>query len=70
MLPHYQLHLHGICGENEKRDKEMINYELYKLRAWREILGHIREEYGDNRSIGNVLQNINARIEYKEKNND
>lgn len=45
----------------------MINYELYKLRAWREILGHIRDEYGDNRSIGNVLQNINARIKSKEK---
>jgi hypothetical protein len=54
-------------ARTKKQEKEMINYELYKLRAWREILGHIRDEYGDNRSIGNVLQNINARIKSREK---
>lgn len=57
----------GNVARTEKQEKEMINYELYKLRAWREILGHIRDEYGDNRSLGNVLQNINARIKSKEK---
>ena len=45
-----------------------IEYQYYKLKAWREILGHIRDEYGDNRSLGNVLQNINARVKFnKEK---
>lgn len=57
----------GNVARTKKQEKEMINYELYKLRAWREILGHIRDEYGDNRSIGNVLQNINARIKGREK---
>ena len=45
----------------------MTDYDYLKLKAWREILQHVRDEFGDNRSIGNVLQNINARIKGEEK---
>ena len=45
----------------------MIDYEYFKLKAWREILGHIKDEYGANRSLGNVLQNINARVKFNEE---
>lgn len=45
----------------------MTEYELLKLRAHREILRHVIEDYGENRSLGNVLQNICARIKGEEK---
>lgn len=45
----------------------MTDYEFFKLKAWREIIGHVKDEYGNNRSLGNVLQNINARIKGEEK---
>lgn len=45
----------------------MTDYDFIKLKAWREILGHVKDEFGDNRSLGNVLQNINARIKGEEK---
>ena len=45
----------------------MTEYEYFKLKAWREILQHVRDEFGDNRSVGNVLSNIDARIKGEEK---
>lgn len=45
----------------------MTEYEYIKLKAQREILKHIKDEFGENRSLGNVLQNINSRIEGEEK---
>lgn len=50
----------------------MTEYELFKLKAQREILQHIINDYGINRSLGNVFQNIDAIIkgEEKEKAND
>ena len=48
----------------------MTDYELLKLRAQREILQHIKAEYGDNRSLGNVLQNINQRIKGEDQRRD
>ena len=45
----------------------MTDYDYFKLKAWREILQHVRDEYGDNRSLGNIIQNINSRIKGEEK---
>ena len=45
----------------------MTDYDLCRLKAQREILRDIISEYGENRSLGNVLQNICARIYGEEK---
>jgi hypothetical protein len=45
----------------------MTEYEYLKLKAQREILQHVITDYGENRSLGNVLQNICARIKGEEK---
>jgi len=45
----------------------MSEYEFLKLKAQREILQHIIKDFGDNRSLGNVLQNLNAQIKGEEK---
>ena len=44
----------------------MTEYELIRLKAQREILKHVITDYGENRSLGNVLQNIDARIKGEE----
>lgn len=46
----------------------MMNYELTKLKVHREILTNIISEYGINRSLGNVRENIEQRIKYYEEN--
>lgn len=45
----------------------MTEYELIRLKCQREILQHVIDDYGNNRSLGNVLQNINARIKGEER---
>lgn len=45
----------------------MTDYEFLKLKAQVEILRHVRDEYGDNRSLGNVINNIESRIKGEEK---
>lgn len=41
-----------------------------KLRVWREILKDIQSEYPGNRSLPNVLENIEQRIKYYESKNN
>lgn len=44
--------------------------EETKLRVWREILKDIQGEYPGNRSLPNVLENIEQRIKYYESKNN
>lgn len=45
----------------------MDDYEIIKLRAWRAVLQDIARDFGNNRSIGNIIDNISARIANEEK---
>ena len=45
----------------------MTDYEFLKLKAQVEILRHVRDDYGDNRSLGNIINNIESRIKGEEK---
>lgn len=44
----------------------MLN-EYNRLKAQLAILKDVVEEYGENRSLGNVIQNIEAKIKWHEK---
>ena len=43
-----------------------MNYELNKLKAWLAVLKDVAEEYS-GRTIDNVMQNIQDRVEYAER---
>ena len=45
----------------------MNDYQLTKLRLWRQILNDISVEYTGNRSLPNVIENISSRIKYYEQ---
>ncbi len=43
-----------------------MNYQLHKLKAWLAVLKDVAEEYS-GRTIDNVIQNIQDRVEYAER---
>ena len=44
----------------------MINDKTFRLRVWLSILKEVRREYS-GRTIDNIIQNIEARIKYLDK---
>lgn len=46
----------------------MTDYEYNKLKAQLAILKDVAEEYRENRTIGNIIANMEARLKNAEKN--
>lgn len=46
----------------------MTEYEYNKLKAQLAILKDVAEEYRENRTIGNIIANMESRIKNAEKN--
>ena len=44
----------------------MLYDKTFRLRVWRAILKEVRKEYS-GRTIDNIIQNIEARIKYLDK---
>lgn len=45
---------------------QMINDKTFRLRCWLSVLKEVRKEYS-GRTIDNIIQNIEARIKYLDK---
>ena len=48
--------------------RDMTEYEYNKLKAQLAILKDVAEEYRENRTIGNIIANMEARVKNAEKN--
>lgn len=53
--------------EAERIDKVMTEYEYNKIKAQLAILKDVANEYRENRTIGNIIANMEARLKNAEK---